>query len=122
MIRRLLIIFLLPLYALTAVQTVVPFLGYALNYRYIAENLCENRDKPQLHCNGKCHVAKEVQEQSDTEKREGPRERTQALDWACLPLTAAIAPPVVLRPLLSGTIDCPLLFSPSNPPFHPPRV
>jgi hypothetical protein len=41
---------------------------YYANQDYIAKNLCENRDKPMLHCNGKCclkkKLAKEAKDQA----------------------------------------------------------
>lgn len=37
-----------------------PFLDYVLNYHYIATELCENKNKPELECNGKCHLKKEL--------------------------------------------------------------
>ena len=43
-------------------RPVFPFLEYALNYDYISENLCINRDKPESHCKGKCHLKKRLQE------------------------------------------------------------
>ena len=30
------------------------------NKNYIAKNLCENRDKPMMHCNGKCCLKKKL--------------------------------------------------------------
>lgn len=33
---------------------------YELNVEYITEKFCENKEKPQLQCNGKCHLAKEL--------------------------------------------------------------
>lgn len=47
-------------------RPVLPLLNYAVNYDYIVKNLCENRTRPQLMCNGKCYVAKEL---SKTEKQ-----------------------------------------------------
>lgn len=38
---------------------------YAANYDYIVENLCENKDKPKLNCNGKCYLAKMLAEESE---------------------------------------------------------
>jgi hypothetical protein len=32
---------------------------YAINYEYISKVLCENKAKPELQCNGKCHLMKE---------------------------------------------------------------
>jgi hypothetical protein len=34
---------------------------YELNIDYITEKFCENKAKPELQCNGKCHLAKELQ-------------------------------------------------------------
>jgi uncharacterized protein YjhX (UPF0386 family) len=36
---------------------------YNLNKQYITRVLCQNRDKPQLHCDGKCYLAKKLKEQ-----------------------------------------------------------
>ncbi len=39
----------------------VGVVGYWLaNRAYIAANLCENRDKPLKHCNGKCYLKKNL--------------------------------------------------------------
>ena len=34
---------------------------YQLNIDYIIETYCVNKDKPELKCNGKCHLAKQLQ-------------------------------------------------------------
>lgn len=33
---------------------------YWFNYAYYAEVLCENKDKPEMHCNGSCALSKEL--------------------------------------------------------------
>nr|WP_293838260.1 hypothetical protein [uncultured Arsenicibacter sp.] len=43
---------------------------YQLNKEYIARVLCENRDKPQLHCDGKCYLAKRLKAQQDKQDKE----------------------------------------------------
>ncbi len=43
----------------------LPYIDYAFNKEYIAENLCENKEKPQLKCEGKCHLKKEVEKVAD---------------------------------------------------------
>ncbi|MBA5793861.1 hypothetical protein H1R17_06870 [Flavobacterium sp. xlx-214] len=45
----------------------VPILEYVVNYDYIVNELCVNRDKPELECNGKCHLAKQMTKASDTD-------------------------------------------------------
>lgn len=43
----------------------MPVVEYIVNYDYIVTVLCENVDKPELQCNGKCHVAKELEQVLD---------------------------------------------------------
>ena len=51
-------------------------LDFWLNKDYIAANLCVNKNKPQMHCNGKCFLAREKQdaakqnEQPNTNKKD----------------------------------------------------
>ena len=35
-------------------------INYLVQYKYYVEVLCENKNKPELKCNGKCHLAKEL--------------------------------------------------------------
>jgi len=44
------------------------YAGFELNKKYIATTLCENRDKPQLHCEGKCYFMKKINQASEKEK------------------------------------------------------
>ena len=56
---------LLNLYLLVLVQPALPVLEYLINYDYIVNELCENRDKPILTCNGKCYLGDQVEKQLD---------------------------------------------------------
>ena len=48
-------------------RPVKPYVEYILNQDYIAEFLCINKDKPELQCNGKCHLVKEIEKQQQQE-------------------------------------------------------
>lgn len=48
-------------------RPVQPYVEYVLNQDYIAEFLCINKDKPELQCNGKCHLVKEIEKQQENE-------------------------------------------------------
>lgn len=49
----------------------MPVFEYLANYKYISEELCENKDKPELECNGKCYLIKQTRAQSeDKEEKE----------------------------------------------------
>jgi hypothetical protein len=48
--------------------------NYLVQYKYYVEVLCENKNKPELKCNGKCHLAKELKTvEEDPEKPELPQ-------------------------------------------------
>ncbi|MDB5015291.1 MAG: hypothetical protein JWQ84_123 [Mucilaginibacter sp.] len=46
------------------------YAGFELNKNYIATKLCENRDKPWLHCNGKCYFIKKIRQAEEKEKND----------------------------------------------------
>ena len=41
-------------------KPLMPVLDYVVNYSYISEVLCINKNNPELHCNGKCYLEKEL--------------------------------------------------------------
>jgi len=41
-----------------------PVVDYAINYDYIVNVLCENKGKPEMQCNGKCYLTKELAEEA----------------------------------------------------------
>ena len=45
-------------------RPIQPYVEYVLNQDYIAEFLCVNKDKPELKCHGKCHLAKQIEKQN----------------------------------------------------------
>lgn len=57
-------------------KPVFPVMDYALNYDYITQELCENRDKPEIACNGKCHLMKELAKYSTDDQDEPKQEKT----------------------------------------------
>ncbi|MEC5172485.1 hypothetical protein [Chryseobacterium nepalense] len=48
-------------------RPLVPLVEYAVNYNYISEVLCVNKNNPELHCNGKCYVSKQIAKTHDTD-------------------------------------------------------
>jgi len=43
---------------------------YQINKEYITRVLCENRDRPQLNCNGQCYLAKKLKEQQEKQDQQ----------------------------------------------------
>lgn len=48
---------------------------YLANKKFITEQLCENRSRPQLHCNGKCYLKKKLANEGEGQNS-GKRSRT----------------------------------------------
>ncbi len=64
LVKNILFIIILALF----LKPVFPVIDYVLNYEYISKVLCVNKAKPMMHCNGKCHLMKELAKASETEK------------------------------------------------------
>ncbi len=47
------------------VRPLWPIAEYIMNYDYIVNVLCENKDKPKLNCDGKCYLAKQLAKESE---------------------------------------------------------
>jgi hypothetical protein len=46
------------------------FFSYEFNKTYIIENYCINKNRPQLHCDGKCYLAKKLQAAQEKEENQ----------------------------------------------------
>jgi hypothetical protein len=48
---------------------------YVANKTYVATELCVNKAKPEMHCNGKCHLAKQLQKLEEYEPKTSAKEK-----------------------------------------------
>lgn len=107
------------------IKPVFPLLDYAVNYDYIATELCENKSQPQLECNGKCHLKKELGKASEndssssTDKKNFPTgidllfiEKINSFDFN-LAIESALKKDILPRDLYSH-FNINLLFRPPN--------
>ncbi len=65
-------------------KPIFPVIEYAINYDYIAKTLCVNKAKPQMHCNGKCHLMKQLAKTAENEKPTSPDKKhasPETNDW-----------------------------------------
>ena len=72
--KRLVAIFALVGILLQTFSQVVILGQYYANKDYIAKNLCENRNKPSMHCDGKCCLKKKLAKEG---KEQAPNSRNQ---------------------------------------------
>lgn len=50
---------------------------YQINKDFIAKNLCENRDKPQMNCCGKCYLNKQLKKIDKESQGKGAPEKVE---------------------------------------------
>ncbi len=113
----------LSLSGMLVLQPLLPWIEYALFKRYIIENLCVNRDKPDSCCQGKCFLQKQIKEVSGNEKndKEAPPPSKIKLSLYTIPMSVngSIDRPEMKTRNFHSAIIYSFLFI-SNI-FHPPR-
>nr|WP_295870068.1 hypothetical protein [uncultured Chitinophaga sp.] len=95
-------------------------LQFRMQQSFIAQVLCENRNKPEMHCNGKCYLKKELDRDASQDKNNSSnKERYEVMFVNALPerLTAPSAAPVVHIVFYAE----PFLETPVHTIFHPPQ-
>lgn len=51
-------------------KPMLPVVEYVVFYDYITNELCVNKQKVELQCNGKCYLSKQITNASDLDKQE----------------------------------------------------
>jgi hypothetical protein len=95
--------------------------NYAVNKNYIAKNLCENRGKPKMKCNGKCHLKKQL---AKAEKNESQGKSDSKEKWEDLYCASAGSIVFATKELNAGFFYYQNSFSDQQEAdiFHPPCV
>lgn len=75
------------------------FAGFELNQKFIAENLCVNKARPWMHCNGKCYFMKKIKQAEENEKKQAERDGLSRLEVSFFsePFTIAFLEPVAIE-------------------------
>ena len=56
------------------------YAGFELNQKYITDNLCINKSRPWLHCNGKCYFIKKIKQAEANEKKQNGKNNLSRLE------------------------------------------
>lgn len=101
------------------------YLDFEIRRDYIVKNLCINRNRPQMHCNGKCYLAKKMAALEEQEKRQAERDYiSQILDHVLDYQNQVAIPPQIsykVHSLLSfNYVSPPFARVPLDDVFHPP--
>lgn len=97
---------------------------FQVNRNYIAKNLCENRDKPKLNCNGQCYLAKKLKAAEDKEQKSNSQrlEKMPEIQLACQAFSR-LTFEVSLSDVSEDHFPAASMSAQSflHLPFHPPR-
>lgn len=97
---------------------------YELNKNYVADVLCINKDKPELHCNGKCYLNKQLKKADNTEsnKDQPPvSKKIEITEFLVNNLWSYNTQHVVgTTNILAGYYTAPISYLFVQPIFHPP--
>jgi len=122
-LRRLLLILISFAILSQTLSSAIIFVSYSLNKDFITSNFCINKDKPKLHCQGKCHLIKELkdQEQKESVPVSSSKEKLETIVYLTvknsLPLTDNKPIQQIFTPYLERQLAD--FFS---QPFQPPKV
>jgi hypothetical protein len=73
MLRQCTALLLLLAFAASTFSKAVIVVDFYANQDYIAKTLCENRDKPQMHCCGRCQLRKRLAHEDSQDKNNPER-------------------------------------------------
>ncbi|WP_254070998.1 hypothetical protein [Pedobacter sp. L105] len=80
MLKRFIAILLLVTLISSTCSMFFVYAGFEMNRKYIAENLCINRDKPWLHCDGKCYLMNKVKQAEKNEKKQEAKDNLTKME------------------------------------------
>jgi hypothetical protein len=103
------------------------YLDFEIRRDYIIANLCVNRDKPLMHCDGKCYLAKRIAEAKEKEARQAEHDYLSHLLHQVMGPGQSVfwAPAVVFEVRTSNDYQYRSPFTSRNAVtdiFHPPLV
>jgi len=113
------------MYLIAWLRPVMPFIEYEINKKYIAEVLCKNKDRPEMHCNGKCYLKKQLKKANDIPENE-PLSNTSVVNIRELITLLYERNPIrlkqkdIVKTIVPYIINYHFLFE--NRIFHPPKL
>ncbi|MBK9935003.1 MAG: hypothetical protein IPP61_03630 [Cytophagaceae bacterium] len=68
--KKILSITLLIALAIKLLMAPVIFLDYQLRKDFIVRNYCINKNRPEMHCNGKCYLARQIKKAQENDEKQ----------------------------------------------------
>jgi hypothetical protein len=98
-------------------------LDYMVNKEYIARVLCENKNRPQLKCKGKCQMMKKLAEEEKQQQGSELKAGNQSLIVSASAHFALLLKPAVTESFIEyQELPVPHTVTRSYAIFHPPAI
>jgi hypothetical protein len=98
------------------------YAGFELNRNYIATKLCENRDKPWLHCDGKCYFAKKIKQAEDKQASDERQSQKSLFQEVYVASSTEIKFHSSLLQVIETPCNCTLPVNRVGAIFRPPQL
>ncbi|MGN8070811.1 hypothetical protein [Mucilaginibacter sp. SG564] len=98
------------------------YAGFELNRNYIATKLCENRNKPWLHCDGKCYFAKKIKQAEEKQASDERQSQKSLFQEVYVASSTVIKFHSSLLQVIVTPYDCTLPVDRVGTIFQPPRL
>lgn len=94
---------------------------YMLNQEYIARVLCVNKAKPELACNGQCHLMKQMEKETKKEQNGNAVKDKYEVVIAAIELQSVLQPYFTVVKI-STAYNSGSPINPLTAVFHPPQA
>jgi hypothetical protein len=126
MLKKIVSIILLFALMITITASYWVFIGFSLNQRYISTVICENKSRPEMHCNGKCYLMKKLKQAEENENRGGSNKISKVLELESVIPAKLIQSDNILFESIKRTVNTFYISSYDKEFivsfFHPPRL
>lgn len=105
------------------IQPIMPLIEYNVNKEYIASVLCENRNKPELACNGKCYLNKKIKESKNHKSHDHSIPQIDLSKYPVAPISYFVYsikdPKLIVKKIFFSKVKSPSKYNSSI--FKPPQ-
>lgn len=104
------------------------FVDYELRKAYIIKNYCVNKNRPEMHCDGKCYLAKQIQKAEQEDEKQATNSfinkllSLEVIQKSDVYLNYFSAKGFTQKPVYNFFYQSPALQTHSFSFFHPPQV
>lgn len=96
------------------------YAGFKINQQYIAATLCENRDKPSMHCNGQCYLRKQLNKTADSQQNKGMITKVEVVFTPADPIVPVYTPAAMKKVYFQ--YNSTFISRNTGSVFQPPRI